>query len=129
MAPTKEPAMTDPTTVILYVRDAHVSARFYANVLGREPVEEHPHFAMLPMAPGIMLGLWSRQQVTPEAGGSAGSCELAITVANKQEVLELHQSWMQRGIDIIQLPTQLDFGFTFIGGDPDGHRLRVMALG
>jgi predicted enzyme related to lactoylglutathione lyase len=128
MARTKEPAMSDPTTIILYVRDALVSARFYADLLGREPVEAHPHFAMLVMAPGVMLGLWAKQDVKPEASGHAGSRELAITVADQDAVLELHQSWVERGIDIIQTPTQLDFGFTFTGGDPDGHRVRVMAL-
>ena len=36
-------------------------------------------------------------------------------------------AWMRRGINIIQSPTQLDFGFTFTVGDPDGHRVRVMS--
>jgi catechol 2,3-dioxygenase-like lactoylglutathione lyase family enzyme len=129
MALTKEPTMSDPTTIILYVRDALVSGRFYADLFGREPVEAHPNFAMLVMAPGVMLGLWAKHDVQPEASGRAASCELAMTVANQQAVLEMHEDWMRRGIDIIQVPTQMDFGFTFTGGDPDGHRLRVMALG
>jgi len=28
-------------------------------------------------------------------------------------------------LDIIQEPVQMDFGYTFVATDPDGHRLRV----
>ncbi|WP_374468302.1 hypothetical protein [Ferrovibrio sp.] len=30
---------------------------------------------------------------------------------------------------ILQPPTAMDFGYTFLAADPDGHRLRVFAPG
>jgi predicted enzyme related to lactoylglutathione lyase len=38
-----------------------------------------------------------------------------------------HADWLARGLDVLQPPTPMDFGFTFTAGDPDGHRLRVFA--
>jgi hypothetical protein len=35
---------------------------------------------------------------------------------------------VKRGLPIIQEPLMMDFGFTCTGLDPDGNRLRVMAL-
>jgi hypothetical protein len=34
---------------------------------------------------------------------------------------------MARGLSIILAPAKMDFGFTFLACDPDGHRLRVFA--
>lgn len=117
------------SSVILYVRDPAVSIRFYVDLLGVPAIEEHPNFAMLPMAPGVMLGLWKQEDVAPPVGprGEAGS-ELAITVPDREAVLTLHQDWIGRGISVIQAPVMCDFGFTFTALDPDGHRVRVMAL-
>ena len=36
-----------------------------------------------------------------------------------------HADWKERGLPILQSPTEMDFGRTFVAGDPDGHRLRV----
>ena len=36
--------------------------------------------------------------------------------------------WAKRGLEIIQRPTEMEFGLTFVALDPDGHRLRVYAL-
>ena len=120
--------MPDPTTIILYVLDVPASARFYADLLGRQPVEAHANFAMLILTPGVMLGLWARHDVAPAAISLPGCAELAIAVADRETVLTLHQDWSRRGITIIQAPVPMDFGFTFTAADPDGHRLRVMAL-
>jgi predicted enzyme related to lactoylglutathione lyase len=39
----------------------------------------------------------------------------------------MHAEWKRRGLTIVQAPTRLDFGTTFVAVDPDGHRLRVFA--
>ncbi len=38
-----------------------------------------------------------------------------------------HADWSGRGLTILQRPTDMDFGRTFLAIDPDGHRLRVFA--
>lgn len=120
--------MSDLTTVILYVRDPLVSVRFYAELLGREPVEACSTFAMIAMAPGVMLGLWSIEDVAPAAAGRPGAGELCLVVPDRDAVHETAKTWRGRGMPLIQEPVEQDFGFTATGTDPDGHRIRVMAL-
>jgi len=38
-----------------------------------------------------------------------------------------YQSWGDKGLRVMQAPVQMDFGFTFVALDPDGHRLRVFS--
>ena len=38
-----------------------------------------------------------------------------------------HATWVAKGLAVIQTPTDMDFGHTFVALDPDGHRLRVFA--
>jgi catechol 2,3-dioxygenase-like lactoylglutathione lyase family enzyme len=119
--------MTDPNFVILYVKDPSASAAFYADVLGRTPVEASPTFVMFALSSGVMLGLWLRDNVSPVADAAAGGAELAITVGDADAVRATHADWSRRKLEIAQPPTAMDFGFTFVALDPDGHRLRVFA--
>lgn len=111
---------------ILYVESPAASARLYAALLGREPVESSPSFVMFALESGVMLGLWARHDVSP-AASAPGGAELAFTVADAGAVRATRADWAGRGLRIAQEPTQLDFGFTFVALDPDGHRLRVFA--
>jgi predicted enzyme related to lactoylglutathione lyase len=112
--------------VLLYVDSPLSSARFYEDLLGRAAVEAAPTFAMLPLTEGVMLGLWSKRTVAPEASPPGGS-EIAFTVGNAEDVEATFLDWQKRGLKIEQLPTKMDFGSTFVALDPDGHRLRVFA--
>ncbi|WP_448188828.1 VOC family protein [Azospirillum sp. sgz301742] len=119
--------MRDLNFVILYVDSPSASAAFYAELLGKQPVEASPTFAMFAMESGVMLGLWSRHTVEPAATAAGGGAEVAFTVADADAVRATHQDWKQRGLPIAQEPTAMDFGHTFVALDPDGHRLRVFA--
>jgi len=121
--------MTDPNFIILYVDSPAASAAFYARLLGREPVEASPTFAMIMLKPGLMLGLWSRHTVEPSAAAGGGGAEIAFTVADAAAVAATHADWQGRGAAILQAPVDLDFGRTFVAVDPDGHRLRVFCPG
>jgi catechol 2,3-dioxygenase-like lactoylglutathione lyase family enzyme len=115
--------------VLLYVDNPPASAAFYADLLGRPPVEASPTFAMIPLSEGVMLGLWSRHTVQPAAAGQAGAGEIAFAVADAAAIHETHADWTRRGVGIAQAPTEMDFGMTFVALDPDGHRLRVLVPG
>ncbi|MBP2300352.1 VOC family protein [Azospirillum picis] len=112
--------------VLLHVDSPAASAAFYAGLLGRQPVEESPTFALFKAGDGLMLGLWSRHTVEPAATAPGGS-EIAFSVADEAAVRNLHADWSARGLAILQPPTRMDFGHTFVAQDPDGHRLRVFA--
>lgn len=123
--------MANPNFFILYVSDPTVSAAFYAELLERKPVEASPTFALFALDSGVMLGLWSRDAVLPARGGAetavGGGGEVAFAVDSNAEVMRLHDEWKERRLPIAQAPVDLDFGFTFVATDPDGHRLRVFA--
>ncbi|UXI66641.1 VOC family protein [Tahibacter amnicola] len=119
--------MSNPHFVILYVRNPLVSAAFYEDLLAIEPAEFSPTFAMFPLNTHLMLGLWSRRTVEPAARGAGRNGELAFPVADDATVDALHEAWSRKGLPIVQSPTSMDFGRTFVALDPDGHRLRVFA--
>ncbi len=119
--------MSDPSFIILYVESPAQSAAFYTGLLGKQPVESSPGFAMFALESGVMLGLWARHTVQPPVQSNGSTGELCFPVADANVVQEMHREWGRRGIPIAQQPTDMDFGHTFVALDPDGHRLRVFA--
>ncbi|HGK7305048.1 TPA: VOC family protein [Stenotrophomonas maltophilia] len=117
--------MFKPSTLLQYVRDVAASATFYSRILGTPPVEQSPGFALFLLGDGAALGLWQRDGVLPAVTAEAGAAELAMVAANPAEVQRLHDAWRALGVQITQAPVTLEFGHTFVGVDPDGHRLRV----
>ncbi|MBH1804683.1 VOC family protein [Stenotrophomonas maltophilia] len=117
--------MFKPSTLLQYVRDVAASATFYSGILGKPPVEQSPGFALFLLGDGAALGLWQRDDVQPAVSAQAGAAELAMLVANPETVQQTHDAWRALGVQILQAPVTLEFGHTFVGVDPDGHRLRV----
>lgn len=113
--------------LLLHVEDHAASAAFYNELLDIPILEQKPGFAMLPLSDGVMLGLWARETVEPESTGQSGASEIAFAVADSAAVETMHADWKQRGLTIIQAPTPMSFGTTFVALDPDSHRLRVFA--
>jgi predicted enzyme related to lactoylglutathione lyase len=111
--------------VLLYVADPIASGKFYSELLGKPIAESAPGFAMLPLGGDVMLGLWLRTQVIPRITADAGGSEIAFTVANESELMQLHESWKGRGLRIAQPPAKVDFGTTFVALDIDGNRIRA----
>ena len=121
--------MANPNFFIVYVDNPPASAAFYTTLLGRPPVESAPGFAMFALDSGVMLGLWKRQEVLPVVDKLGAGAEVAFAVEGDTAVDECHKTWSGRGLPILQQPVRLDFGYTFVAQDPDGHRLRVFAAG
>jgi catechol 2,3-dioxygenase-like lactoylglutathione lyase family enzyme len=118
--------MSDFNFVILYVEKPARSEAFYADLLGRPAVQSSPAFVMFAMASGVTLGLWGREGVRPAADAPGGG-EIAFAAESGAAVDARCADWRARGLNIIQPPTDMDFGRTFVALDPDGHRLRVFA--
>lgn len=119
--------MPDFNFVLLYVRDPAASAALYHALLGIRIADQKPHIAILPLRDGVLLGLWSRDTVEPKSAGETGASEIAFAVADTATVEAMHLDWSRRGLPILQTPTEMSFGTTFVACDPDGHRLRVFA--
>jgi catechol 2,3-dioxygenase-like lactoylglutathione lyase family enzyme len=119
--------MPHPQFVLLYVASPAASAAFYAGLLDCQAIEASPTFAMFALENGAMLGLWARETVLPAPNPGLGGSELGFALASDARVDQCHADWGAKGIVIAQAPTRMDFGYTFVGLDPDGHRLRVFA--
>lgn len=114
-----------PDFIILYVDKPQESGLFYGALLGREPVESSPTFVLFVLDNGLKLGLWSRHTVAPAATAVGGATEIVFPVRTECDVDTTHADWAGRGLEILQTPTDMDFGRTFVALDPDKHRLRV----
>ena len=120
--------MTSPSYALLAVADPRQSIKIYNRLLGLEPVELSDTFALYVLPTGWKLGLWKKDGMEP-APHKPGGSELGFNLPGRGEVDRLLQEWTALGLDIVQSPTDLDFGYTFVAADSDGHRLRVFALG
>ncbi|PDS75758.1 VOC family protein [Rhizobium sp. L43] len=120
--------MIDSNSILLFVADAGKSASFYGQLLGQDPVELSPTFAMFILPSGLALGLWGKAGVEPAPTAMGGGCDLGFKVATADRVDTLHAEWQVKGATILLPPTDLDFGRSFVAADPDGHRLRVYTV-
>lgn len=116
-----------PTSVILYVTDVEASTIFYRQALNKEPIETFKDFAVFALTDNVIIGLQTRDQIDPAATGTPGSVELSMSYATHDDVDQLYHDWTTLGFPIALEPTTLEFGYTFVATDPDGHRLRVCA--
>ena len=119
--------MLTPNYTILYVDSPEASARLYVRLLDAPPVETSPTFQLFALEGGRILGLWGKSGVEPAPDFHGSGSELALRAAGQADVDALHAKWKECGLRILQAPAQLDFGYTFCGADPDGHRIRVFA--
>ena len=90
-------------------------------------IEASPTFHSFKLSNGMSLGLKAKQAIVPPAHQN-GSGELAFTLDNNKKVDELFAEWQEQKITILIPPAHLPYGYTFLASDPDGNRLRVVAL-
>jgi predicted enzyme related to lactoylglutathione lyase len=116
--------MFDPRFTLLYVADVPASVRFYEALFGQPPVEASSGFAMFALAGGGRLGLWKRENVEPPVTAPPGGTELVFDLPDESALRDAHRTLAGRGTPMLQAPTALDFGLSFVAADPSGHRLR-----
>ncbi len=113
--------------LLLPVRSPRESAKLYTQLLGCDPVEDSPTFVLYILPTGLKLGLWIASEMQPKAA-APGGVEIAFTEVSRDAVLKTYEDWKRLGLRVLQEPTDMDFGFTFVVEDPDGHRLRPFVL-
>ena len=111
--------MTQTNILLFYVTDPQASRRFYADLMGREPVEASPTFVLFMLESGLALGLWGSAGVQPAPVATGGGSELGFRVNSVAEVEETHAQWQARGATIALPPTDLDLGRSLVALDPD----------
>lgn len=119
--------MFKPNSIILYVNDVVKSTEFYANILESIPVEQFSEFSVFALSDNFILGLQAKSGIAPKPQPQFGGFELCMSDITNQDVDTIYLKWYELGIKIIMKPTMLEFGYTFVAVDPDGHRLRICA--
>lgn len=110
---------------LLFVANPIKSGEFYQMVFGMPPVEQSPTFVMFILKNGVKLGLWSRYTALPRVDALPGALELSFAA---DDIDGLFQELGKKGVTILQAPTDMDFGRTFVFLDLDGHRIRIHKL-
>ena len=117
--------MLSPNLILLYVEDPLASARFYTDLLDREPAAAFPSYVAFELENGLTFSLWSTAARDFVSSGTGHRSEIAFMVKDDAEVERLYAAWRERGLTIEQELKTAVFGRTFVAFDPDGHRLRV----
>ncbi|EKE75751.1 VOC family protein [Gallaecimonas xiamenensis] len=113
---------------MFYVADVVGSGRFYQRLLGKAPVEQSEGFCLFLWEGGTKFGLWRQDLVQPPVTAPSGSGEIGIALGSRAEVDALYQDWVQLGLEILQAPELLGFGYSLTAADPDGNRIRAYHL-
>lgn len=119
--------MSNLNYLLLAVRSPRESAELYSRVLGAQPVENQETFVLYVLPTGLKVGLWRSNDMQPEPR-PAGGVEVSFGEDSRDAVLETYKRWKSWGLRVVQEPTDMDFGFTFVAEDRDGHRLRSFVL-
>lgn len=119
--------MTASQLLVLYVENLANSLDFYTRARNARVLESSPQFAMLESPDSGRFALWNRAAVVPPVDVTSGAMELVFMVDSPAMVDSLYSSWKAQGARVLQEPTALEFGYSFMVLDPDGHRLRVLA--
>jgi catechol 2,3-dioxygenase-like lactoylglutathione lyase family enzyme len=119
--------MPIPNYLLVAVQNPRRSAALYDQLLGRQPVENSETFVLYVLPNGLKLGLWQASSMEPKPA-PAGGVEVAFGLESRDAVLRTYDEWTKLGLRVVQEPCDLDFGFTFVVEDPDGHRLRPFVL-
>lgn len=114
----------NPNLVLFYVSNIQNSTHFYSELLNAPPIYVEPDYVMFLLKSGLRLGLWLQTTVEPSSTLLGGGSELAIEVTYEEAIDELFGRYQNMNFKIIQPPTHMDFGYTFVTSDPDGHRIR-----
>ena len=113
--------------LLLAVKEPQRSAKLYDQLFGIAPVENSPTFVLYVLPNGLKVGFWSASDVKPTPR-PAGGVELSFSLPDEASVRQTFAAWTALGLKVLQEPTRMDFGFTFVVADPDGHRLRPFVL-
>lgn len=119
--------MFKPNSIILYVTDVDKSTALYSKILQAEPIEQYSEFSVFALSNDFILGIQAKSGIDPKPQPHFGGFEISMSDVSKQDVDDIYKQWCNLDVDIVMRPVDLDFGYTFVAIDPDGHRLRVCA--
>ena len=116
----------------LGVRDLAIARQFYVDGLGWAPSFEVEHdVVFIKVGPALLLGLWSRDSLSAEAGGlysgdAPAPISLAHMVPDAATVTRVLEDAVAAGGTLVAPATTREWGgVTGYLADPDGYRWEV----
>ena len=116
--------MTAPNFLALYVKNLSKSTEFYKKLFEMEPAAQRPGFVLFALPNGLQFGLWLTGTVEPEAEITGGGAEYGIALPDDAGLRQSFETSRAHGLTVIQSPTEMNFGLTYVVEDPDRHRIR-----
>ena len=114
----------EPNQIVIYVEDSEVSRTFYSNLLQVEGEALGPAFTTFSLKNGWTLAIWLKGSANLETT-PAGGVELVFNLPDRESVDRTAAEWRDQNVQFVLEPAESPFGYSFIGLDPDGTRLRV----
>ncbi|WP_416356452.1 drug:proton antiporter [Aureimonas phyllosphaerae] len=114
--------------LLFYVENPADSARAIEALFDLAPVERSPTFVLF-VLDGMRLGFWRADGVEPAPQPRGENSELSISVDTREAVDQHHAGWQEKGLAVLQAPTEMDFGYTAVASLPGPFRLRVFRPG
>jgi catechol 2,3-dioxygenase-like lactoylglutathione lyase family enzyme len=119
--------------VTLGSRDKEASRRFYRDGLGWKPIMDIDQIAFFQMAPGVVLGVWSSEELATDGGapwpgdsGAPSGFALACNVQSEAEVDAAVERVVAAGGTVLKPPQHAEFGgYHAYVADPDGVRWEI----
>ncbi|MFG2733738.1 VOC family protein [Streptomyces harbinensis] len=117
--------MSESISFIVYVTDAPASARFYGDLLEKEPSFVTPGYISFDLGPGADLALWSGQLDGQDPAVSRTGEVCVCLPGGPEEIDRRYATWTAKGVRVVSEPCDAVFGRTFVVADPDGNLIRV----
>ncbi|MGW0021720.1 VOC family protein [Rhodococcus sp. NPDC003382] len=114
-----------PNQFLVYVSDAASAATFYGELFGMQAEMLSSRYAIFDLGGGVVLALWGRRGRTADTS-TGPTFEVGLLVeGGSPKILEIYDEWVDKGVEILEEPSEGVFGMTFTAADLDGNRLRV----
>lgn len=114
-----------PNQFLIYVSDTASSAAFYSELFGMQAQMLSHRYAIFDLGCGIVLALWGRKTRTADATPSP-TFEVGILVdGGSTQIRQIYTEWRDKGVEMLEEPSEDVFGLTFVAADLDGNRIRV----
>lgn len=113
--------------ITLGVADLAVSRAFYVDGLGWEPTLDLDEIVFIQVGHGLLIGLWSRDELAADAGlpvpdPGPATISLACNLGGEGEVDAFLERAVAAGATLLKPGRRADFGgYHGYFADPDGH--------